>query len=437
MRIFKYIGLASILFLLTSKTYANDLIHYYHLAIENDATFQSAIAEFEASQYNIEIAKSALKPQLSATAQATENRTHTNTTTNSNSNQSFGINAGIAVYDRRNFLNLDQAQLNYEISQLQFENAKQDLIIRLAEAYFGLLSAEDQYQVANTQSAAIKSQLDQAQQRLDVGLGTRTDLLEAQARYQQSQADLIRTQNQIDINNELIQEITGESNIALINLTEDTTKLLDSDERGSWLKISQEQNTGVRIAELRERLAELELAKQKAQRLPTVRLDADHNWNSENLQTGEKNETSRVNLLLNLPIYQGGALRAQQRQAHANLKSAAELSTQAKREAKTLTSSAYLSVISTQQQVLALKQAVTAGENALQARSESFRAGLDTNIDVLNAQRDLAETQRQWAQARYDLLLQRLQLERAAGTLSEQSLHLINSLFSHSSPKVP
>lgn len=437
MRRSKHILFSSILMLCAWQSHANDLLHYYQLALENDATFQSAKSEFEASQYNVDIAKSALKPQLSANAQAGETRVKTDTTSNNNANDSIGLTAGMSLYDRSNYLNLDQAQLNYEIATLQYDNAKQDLMIRLAQAYFSLLSAQDQYIVAKSQSDAIKSQLDQAQQRLDVGLGTRTDLLDAKARYQQTQADLIRTQNQIDINNELIAEITGESNTVLANLHADADTQLRTDNRQQWLDTSVTQNVQVRIAQLAQDIAELELKKQGSKRLPTLRVDADHNWNSENQQSAEDNETSRVNLSLNLPIYQGGGIRAQRRQAAASLNSARQLSEQARREAKTQTSSAYLTLVSTQEQIAALKQAVEAGEGALHARKESFQAGLATNLDVLNAQRDLAESQRQLAQARYDLLLQRLNLERAAGTLSEDSLQLINALFTDLSPEMP
>lgn len=412
-----------------NHAFAEDLWDIYQLALKNDARYLAASEEFEAAKLNLPLAESGFRPFVTTSGTLGKQRSDiTGSQTTSDANQlSFDLDQ--PLYDRVLSIEIDQAELRVEIARINFDIAREDLTLRLAESYFTLLGLRDNKEVARLEKIAIKRQMDLAEERLDVGLGTRTDLFDARARFQQADADLIRAD--IEINNAR-QEL-----IEIINVTPRSVAPLDEDtpldppepnDLDHWVGRSQSNNLRVVAEDVNLLVASREIERQRAVRQPTVSVGASQRFTdsgSTAISDGDVSTTS-VGLNVDLPIYLGGSIKLRTRQAGLAFNAAEQALESIKRRAASDTTSAFLDVTNGISQVKALSEAIVAGENALQAKEEGFSAGLTTNIDVLNAQRDLSRSRTDYLLARYNYILALLRLEQATGDLGDEDILFIN-----------
>ena len=319
-------------------------------------------------------------------------------------------------------------------SEAVFGQAGQDLIVRVAQAYFDILASIDTLGLVRAQKAAISEQLAQAKRNFEVGTATITDTHEAQARYDLILAQEIAAQNDLENKERALQQITGKEYKALKPLRPDVQLSGPNPATmQAWVDLAKAQGYPVRIQDAVATIADLEAQRAKAGHRPTLDLVASHGQTGQNASTlssvGADITSSSIALQLALPLYQGGAINSREREAAANaLKSKQDLEV-ARRAAALTAQHSYLAVINGIAQVKALEAALVSSQSALDSNKLGYEVGVRINIDVLNAQSQLFQTKRDLARARYDVLVGGLRLRQANGTLTVQDLQPINAIL--------
>ena len=408
---------------------AENLWDIYQLALENDAEYRAAAANYEAAKVDLPLSKTAFRPLVGSSATLGKQRSDFSGETESNDNNQIALNLELPLYDQAQRIGISQAELQVQNAALQYEIAGDNLTLRVAERYFNLLAARDNKEVARLQKVAIKRQMDLATERLDVGLGTRTDLFDAKARFERAKADEIAAE--IAINNALRQltEITGLVPQSIANLSENSPlELPEPNNLEHWTALAKSDNLNVRAEELNLLVSGKEIDRQRAARRPTLSVGANQLWNDTGptaTSDGTNNSTT-IGLTLDIPIYLGGAINLRTEQAARRFSAAEQVLEQLRRSATTQTTAAFLDVTSGISEVEALAEAIRAGESALEAKEEGFSAGLTTNLDVLDAQRDLSQTRTDFLRAKYNYIIALLRLENAIGNLGDEDIQYIN-----------
>ena len=423
---------AAILFALQGVSHGDDLWDIYQIALHHDATYRAASYEYESARRDLPIAKSALHPSLTIRGSNGWVRNDIGDNTETESERQSSLNLDWPIYDRARRSEVSQAKLAVARAKIRFDEAHHALILRVADRYFQLLAAHDSKEVAHRQKLAIQRQMDFASERLSVGLGTETDLFDAQARFQQAVADAIEADNLIDNAVQALRQIIGATPEALATLGEDAP--LDQPTPASvdaWIARSRENNLALMAENLNLKIAEIEIKKQRAARWPRLNLNASQMRRDSSGQTFGADDTASAGATLEWPLYLGGTIWHKSKQAGFLFNAAEQSWEELRRQVESDTISAYLAVTNGISQVKALSEAVRAGTSALRAKDEGFRAGLTTNLDVLDAQRDLARSQTDYLSARYDFILSVLRLEETVGDLDETDLKKVNAWLSH------
>jgi outer membrane protein len=335
------------------------------------------------------------------------------------------------LYRRQNSIQYDQAGYQVRQSEAVFGQAGQDLIVRVAQAYFDVLASEDTLALVRAQKAAISEQLAQAKRNFEVGTATITDTHEAQARFDLAAAQEIAAQNDLDAKRRALQQITGKEYATLKPLRPEV-KLAPPDpaRMDDWVGLAERQSYPVQIQELAAEIAQLEVRRNAAGHLPTLDLVASYGWNSQTSSqlaaAGSNVSTGTLGLQFALPLYAGGAISSREREAAANFERSRQDLENARRSAALATRQSYLAVINGIAQVGALEQALVSSQSALDSNRLGYEVGVRINIDVLNAQQQLFSTRRDLALARYNTITNHLRLKAAAGALREEDLELVN-----------
>ena len=448
--------LAGAVVLLTLQTaHGEDLWGIYQIALSRDPAYAAAGYEYQRTKLDLPLARTTLLPAISlrGTAERLRSDDVADDTENNGTDHRSSLNADLMLFNLESIRGFTQAKLRVAGAKIGFEDARADLILRVADRYFQVLAAGDNKEVAGRQKTAIQRQMDLASKRLTVGLGTRTDLFDAEARFQQAVADVIAADNRIDNAVQALREITGDMTDDMPGDMPDETT---GDARGDlatlgenapleppqpaslevWIERALANNRALKVENLNLEVAAVEIKKQRAARWPNLDLNLARNWretgsvaSNSGATFGQNRETDSTSVAatLNWPLFLGGAIHVKTKQAALRYNAAERIREEIKRRVESDTTSAYLAVVSGISQVEALSKAIRAGENALRAKEEGFRAGLTTNLDVLDAQRDLSSSHTDYLGARYDFILSVLRLERAAGDLDEDDLKRINA----------
>jgi outer membrane protein len=422
-------------FLIQSPVIANDLVDAYSLARESDPTYQAAIAEYRATLETKPQARSQLLPTINFSADGATNEQEIDTESPfgdsgkidfESYSYSLDLNQPVFRYDR--FLALKQADSEIKGAQARLDAAEQDLMIRISERYFDVLAALDDLKFANAEKKALKRQLEQAEQRFEVGLIAITDVQEARAGYDRSVATQIVAVNNVANTREALREVTGEYIELLAPLGKEMPLVSPQPEDiEEWTRRSQEQNLQVEATRQDLEVARQNIKIEKSGHLPTVDLFASRGFNSSGGRFGTTDiDDTVVGLELNMPLFQGGLVTSRTRQANERYNQVYQELERAYREAQRQTRESYLGVISGISQVKAFQQAVVSNETALEATEAGFEVGTRTAVDVITVQRALLEALRNYARSRYDYILSILRLKQAAGTLSPEDLRAVN-----------
>ncbi|MCS5688106.1 MAG: TolC family outer membrane protein [Acidimicrobiales bacterium] len=396
-----------------------DLLAIYQLARSGDPVIAAEAFSRDAAQEVIPQAKAALRPQISAA---------TGYTLSSEDLYSEAASASVSLsqslYNRASRLTVDQARQLADRAQIDYAIAAESLIQRVAASYFAVLATQDNLELSERNQRAIGRQLELAEERLEVGLGTRTDLYDARARFENAIAEGIEARRLLDDARQALVALVGDDPGHLRSLSAAAPLAKPNPDNAEiWVARALSENRGLATLQQAADLAELEIDLQKAERFPTVGLGLSAAYTDSAVSDGTD---TTLTFSLSLPFYQGGLVNARIREAAFKHNAARASYESARRDIQRQTRQAFLGVNSQLRRVQALAEAVRAGESALQAKEEGFAAGLTTNIEVLDAQRDLFRAERDYLKARYDYVLQVLLLEQLAGQLDESDVARIN-----------
>jgi outer membrane protein len=435
---------------------AADLKQAYELARKGDPQLAAAEARAEAAQAGVTQARAALLPQVNGSASLTESKGDStsfstrpaagggvvfdrNTGNSDTRTRSVGVNVRQTIYDRADYTRLDAAKARAAEAEAQRAAAEQGLAVRVARAYFDVLTAIESLASARAQESAAKRQLDQAETRLEVGLAPITDVHEARASYDGARANAISSATRLDDSREALAEITGEPLESLKGLgTEYQPKLEDTDGLQAWVDRALNGNPSLQAAALALEGAEANVSTARAGHLPT--LDLSGNWNDSTtwgsrssggvaFPANSLSDGHNIGVTLTVPIFAGGATQAGVRQALANRDATADALEQQRRGVVRQTRNAYRSLAAGAAEVEARSLAVVSAKAALEAGEAGLEVGTRTIVDVLLAQQTLFAAQTQFASARHNFLVNELSLKQAAGTLEPKDIDVVNRLL--------
>lgn len=405
---------------------AENLLDLYQLAVQADPQFSIADQERKAALSQQRVARSSLLPSVTAGGNVTKEWGQGSSMDNTSSG--YLVSLTQSLFNRDSQLSYQQAGTSVEIAETDYLAAQQDLILRVSTRYFDVLAAQDNLTYAMRNKEAIGRQLNQAQQRFDVGLIAITDVRESEALHDLAQAEEIQARNQLDIALESLREVIGQEVKDLAKLSREMPlKRPDPEDSAKWVEIALENNPQYQTLKLNYELSGIQIERSRAARLPTLNVVGKHQYGDvENDLASAYSHTNSVGLELSVPLYLGGSIKARTEEAVIRRDQNKDRLEQNRRAIQRQARQAYLTVIAGISQANALKQAVVSTQTAYEATNTGFEVGTRTSVDVLNIQRDLLKSQRDYDQARYNYVVSTLQLKQAAGLVSEKDVETIN-----------
>jgi outer membrane protein len=422
---------------LPGAAFAMDLAQAFRDALANDTQVASARSALAAVRERELQARAGLLP--TANASATLNRAFVDTNIGARryfTQEIYSVNLSYPLYRLQNVETYEQSKLQVAVGEAALLQAQADLAIRVSQAYFDVLSSQDNLRTIRAQKRAIAEQLAAAKRNFEVGTATITDQQEAQARYDLVLAQESSALNDLEVRRALLAQLIGKPLPQLKVLRDGVTLQPPTPARESeWTNSARESNYQVQQARIATEIARREVDKQRYAHRPTLDVVGSTGW-SQNGNTatvvnlpGVQTYSGSIGLQLQVPIYAGGGIEARVREARNNQdKSQSDLET-ARRAAEQTARATFIGVNSGLAQVKALEAAEKSSQLALDSNLLGYQVGVRINIDVLNAQQQLFTTRRDLAKARYDVLFNGLKLKQAAGTLAEEDLQAIGALL--------
>ncbi|MGZ5204949.1 MAG: TolC family outer membrane protein, partial [Caldimonas sp.] len=408
---------------------AQSLLELYDAAHAYDAAYLSARALYESSPYRVEQARALMRPSASLAGSAARSEF------NPNNGPYFGGSANSAsisgrqpIFNRSNAATIDQAERSLVSSLADLDTAEQDLMLRVSQAYFDVLGAQDTLTTTRANKAAISEQLASAKRNFEVGTATITDTREAQARFDLATAQEIAADNDLVTKRIALDQLVGQSNVVPRELAVPVVLPVPTAGVEEYVARAADEHPAVRRAQVAFEVAQLETEKARAQRLPTVDAVASLATGRGAAYTGFPGQSATVGVQLTLPLYSGGAIQNRIKETLVLEERARNDLDVARRSVTQSTRQAYYTLLSGAAQVKALEAAEASSQLALEATQLGYRVGIRVNVDVLNAQSQLYQTRRDLARARYDVLLATLRLRQASGQLTPSDVRDIDRL---------
>ncbi len=421
-----------------SSTLANaeDLLSVYQQAQANDPVVLRAHAQYLATEEGIEQARAVLLPQISGSATFSDGESEGFDSTTGNiistdtESFSYGATLSMELYRHSTWLRLDNAKKLAHQSDIAYQVAKQDLIVRVTEAYFNVLRAKDDLEFSIAEKTAIERQLEQTKQRFSVGLTAITDVHEAQAQYDNAVTDEIRAENKVFNAEEALRVITNiyPRNLDVLNTERFGTSRPAPDSANEWQQTAEAKNLDLIAQKISVDIAKENINIARSGHYPSLSLSGNIN-SSDNDFNGVNTaalDSHSIGITLNVPIYSGGAITSGVRQAQSNYVAASQSLEQTHRNIVRNTRNAYNTVIAAVSAIRSLEQSVISAQSALKATEAGFEVGTRTIVDVLNSTRNLYNAKRNLSSTRYDYIQSVLTLKRSGGTITEQDLTDIN-----------
>jgi len=417
---------------------AQSLLELYESARAHDAAWQSAQAQYEANLARAEQARAGILPSANLTAGLNRNQVdNTNPALGERNftSQNLTLSAAQPLYRPANWATYQQGLLQVDLAKAQLAAASQDLIVRVSQAYFDVLAAQDTLAFVRAQKTAVGEQLASARRNFEVGTATITDTREAQARFDLVTAQEIQAENDLRVKKLALDTLTGRPNAQPLPLAAPlsvpTPEPADVD---AWVQQAEASSPNIQQARTNVEIARLETEKAKAGHKPTLDAVASYGIarNPQGTATSalsNRSNAAQVGLSFNLPLFAGFATQNRIRETLSLEERASSDLEAARRTVAQATRTAYFGLISGQGQVKALEAAEASSQLALDANRLGYQVGVRINIDVLNAQSQLFQTKRDLAQARYNMLLGHLRLRQANGTLAPEDLQRLNALL--------
>ena len=442
------------------SVYAENLQDIYSAAVENDPIMRAAQAELNAGLENKNIARAALLPQLRLNASVGRTDTETEadvgkpvdpvasalaSSSSDTTAENLSLTLSQQIFNLSSWYNFKSGKLASRQAELEFVNNQQDLMRRAASAYFQVLRANNNLASGIAEEKAVKQQLDQMQQRFDVGLVAITDVNEAQAAYDLAKVNRIALEGNLKIAYEALTVLTGKQHRQLNRLSASfPISAPEPADMDSWVETATTNNLDLQSARSSVDIAEYRAKASRANHYPVLALtgslgktSTDGERSSYVVSGGGLDNVTRdfaadtdnkaIALTLTVPLYSGGAVGAQRRQAWANFEQARETMIGTERAITQQTRSQYIAVATQIQKVAAHQQAIVSAQSALDAIQAGYNVGTRNIVDVLNAQRNLFAAQRDYGNSRYDYILSMLDLKYLAGALTPDDIAALNT----------
>lgn len=421
----------------TSSTQAQSLLQIYQEARTHDAGYAAAKAQAQATEAKSAQAKAALLPSLgmsfSNTKIQADNPAGTQLTDYKNKNS--GLNLTQPIFSPSNWASFKLGEQSLLLSATQLKTAEQDLIIRVSQAYFDVLTSIEVLTSVKAQKKAVAEQLASAKRNFEVGTATIVDTREAEAGYDRVIYLELSAENDLRTKKLALDQLAGKTNLqpTPLNLKAALTAPEPQDVE-AWVKQALDNNTSIQQLRVAHQVAKLETDKAKAGHLPTLELSAKYgetrcSGNAIPQATTCSNDAKSIGLTLNIPLFAGFAVQNRIKETVSlEEKSRYELEA-AQRSVELTARSTYFGLLTGLSQVKALVAAETSNQSVVDSTKLGYQVGVKTNLDVLNSQTQLFQTKRDLAKARYDVLLGQLKLRQAAGVLKAEDVQTLNSLF--------
>jgi outer membrane protein len=427
--------------LLSGAAYAADLLSVYREALGYDAQFAAARSALDAGREKLPQARSGLLPTIGLGASTTWNDTDstrrvsgaTESNINYNSN-GWTVSLTQPLFRWQNWVAYNQAEQAVAVAEAQFAAAKMDIIVRVAQAYFDVLLAQDTLATAQAQKVAIVEQLESAKRNFEVGTSTITDTHEAQAKFDLVIAQEIAAANDLTVKRHAFQSLIGKEPDGLKRLKAglDLRPPQPAD-LSKWVEMAESGAVTVQISQASLDIAQKEIERQRAGHYPTLDLVATRGRSAQTYSStagsGIDANSSTIGMQLAIPLFAGGAISSKDREAVALKEKALADLDNARRTAALNARQAYLGVTSGLAQVKAYEAALTSSQSVVDSTKLGYEVGVRINLDVLNAQTQLFDTRQKLAKARLDTLAALLKLKAAAGSLGEEDLQAVNTLL--------
>lgn len=426
----KIIALATALSsaLVAGQVSAADLNEIYQLSLTNDAELAAAKAKRDSGNYQVGLARAALLPQVTLGASKVNSETDTNAGSSDVDTLSYNATISQTLFNLNSWYNYQAASAGGDASDLEYALSEQQLILRSAEAYFNVLRAKENLDTAQAEEKSVKRQLEQTQQRFEVGLIAITEVHEAEASYDLSYANLIGQEAALDISYEALEQITGQRFENLAHLKADIKFSAPKKPVSDWVEAGLSKYAGIKLAQEGVNAAEYTRKAGWSNYAPQVNAQWSYT-DGEQVIGGNVTDATTTTLALTatIPLFAGGSNYAKAKQAAAeSTQASANLDLQ-QRTVKNNIRSLYRKVQTDVLTVRARKRATVSSQSALEATETGYQVGTRNIVEVLNAQRNLYGAQRDYANARYDYIIDLLNLKFFAGSLSEADIQALNA----------
>lgn len=420
--------------------FAVDLIDIYKAALNSDPIYQAAVSTRLAQREAIPQSVAALLPNISAQANISNN--YQNITQPPSSGQPNGISnfqsQGYNITIRQPLINvndwiaLKQARNIGKQADLTLAAAAQNLIFRVASAYFNVLSAQDTLKLTRAEKAAVSKQLNQAQKRVQVGLDALTSVYEAKAAYDKSLAKEIIAENTLRNNQEALRQLTGQNYSSIKSFAKDIPlQTPHPNDIEAWINAATQNNLKLMAARYGVEVSREKIKMQASGHLPSLSLIGSYGKTDafNNAPSTFNKNGGTLGLELDVPLFSGGAVSSKTRQAQYNFQTAAANLDNTYRMLIINTRQKYNDVLADISKIKAEQEAIKSAQLSLNSTEESYKAGTRTIVDILIAQQNLYDAKRAAASDQYNYLLDTLLLKQAAGSLKPNDLIQINHLL--------
>lgn len=438
--------------MLSAPTLADTLVDIYELALENDALLKSRVAQYNADIELEKLALAPLLPQARAGYTVTDSETETTspnlfvdeggglntidvTSVRDTETDGYDVSLSQTLFDLSAWFSWRAGKETTQQARATLSAAQQDLIVRVVQSYFGVLRAQDNLRASQAQERAFERQLEQTRQRFEVGLIAITDVYEAEAARDLAQVTRIVDENNVAVAKENLSVLTGQTPGSLYVLGESfNPRPPEPADRSEWVDFALENNNQLAAARFAEEAARQNATAFKMGHAPKVTASYRYqdtettgtivqDRNSPFLfdpDSEQNNETWQIRL--DVPLFAGGAISANRRRAAEQFNTARENRINLTRTTVTQARSLHMTVMSDVSRVMARKQSIVSSQSALDATQAGYEVGTRNIVDVLNAQNKLFGAQRDYANSRYDFVINSLRLKEVAGTLSPEDI---------------
>jgi len=423
----------------SAMSQAENLLQVYQQARLSNPDLRRSAADRDAAFEKINEARSPLLPQLGLGADYGYSNGYRDANGVNTTTSSAALSLTQTIFEMSKWRQLTLQEKSAGIQDVTFQTDQQTLILNTATAYFNVLSAIDSLSYTEAQKQAIYRQLDQTTQRFNVGLVAITDVQNARSQYDNVLANEVTARNNLDNALEQLRQVTGNYYPQLASLNVDAFKTTKPESVSNLLKEAENRNLTLLQARLSQDLAREQIRLAETGHLPTVGLtastsvsDSSYSGSATSGPAGAQYNDSnigqnKVGINFSLPIYSGGAVNSQVKQAQYNFVGASEQLESAHRNVVQTVRSSFNNVNASISSINAYKQSVVSAQSSLDATEAGYAVGTRTIVDVLDATTTLFNAKQQLSSARYNYLINQLNIKAALGTLNEQDLQILNS----------